>query len=53
MIMLKFVVACSLGAARSSLGTLGFAQDASPPHQSVRPVHNGTNTNKPGMTSTT
>jgi len=34
--MLKFAIACSLGAALSSLGTLGFAQDASP----VGPIHN-------------
>jgi hypothetical protein len=40
MIMLKFAIACTLGAALSFLGTLGFAQDASPPHQSFGPEHN-------------
>ena len=38
--MLKFAIACTLGAALSFLGTLGFAQDASPPHQSFGPEHN-------------
>jgi hypothetical protein len=40
MIMLKFVIACSLGAALPFLETLGLAQDTSPPHRSVGPVHN-------------
>ena len=37
--MLKFVIGCSLGAVLSFLGTLGFAQDASSPRQSVGPIH--------------
>ena len=40
MITLEFATRCSLGAALSFLGTLGFAQDASPPHQSVGPIRN-------------
>jgi hypothetical protein len=40
MIMSKFAIACTFGAALSFLGTLGFAQDASPPHQSFGPEHN-------------
>jgi hypothetical protein len=36
----KITIACTLGAALSFLGTLGFAQDASPPHQSFGPEHN-------------
>jgi hypothetical protein len=40
MIMLKFAIAYTLGAALSFLGTLGFAQDASPPHKSFGPEHN-------------
>lgn len=38
--MLKYAITCALGAALSFPGTLGFAQDASPPHQGVGPVHN-------------
>jgi hypothetical protein len=40
MIMSKFAIACTFGAALSFLGTFGFAQDASPPHQNFGPEHN-------------
>jgi hypothetical protein len=40
MTMAKFAIAFVLGAALALLGTLGFAQDASPPHQSFGPEHN-------------
>jgi hypothetical protein len=43
MIMLNFAIACTLGAALSFLGTLGFAQDVPPPHQSIGPIHHGHN----------
>ena len=50
--MLKIAVACAFGATLSFLGTLGFAEDARPPHQDRGPIrdqhhhhppHNGLN----------
>jgi hypothetical protein len=38
--MLKVAMACALGAALSILGTLGFAEDALPPHQGSAPIRN-------------
>ena len=51
--MLRIAIACAFGAALSFLGTLGFAEDAPPPHQGGGPIrnwhhhlpaHNGLNT---------
>ena len=50
--MLKIAIACAFGATLSFLGTLGFAEDAPPPHQDGGPIrsqhhrhpaHNGLN----------
>ena len=41
--MLNFAIACTFGAALSFLGTLVFAQDVPPPHQSAGPIHHGHN----------
>jgi hypothetical protein len=38
--MLKIAMACALGAALSFLGTLGFAEEALPPHQGSAPIRN-------------
>ena len=38
--MLKIAVACAFGATLSFLGTLGFAEDAPPPHQDGGPIRN-------------
>ena len=40
--MLNFAIACTFGVTLSFLsflGTLGFAQDAPPPHQNLGPIH--------------
>jgi hypothetical protein len=38
--MLKIAIACALGAVLSFLGTLGFAEEAPPPHEGGGPIGN-------------